>query len=183
MSMPAAEGSPSTLDPGGHASLHVREARWPEELPVVHGLISLYFESLRADANVPPELRMKDRAPELAGLLARHGDPSAAMLLAFADEQVSGCAAVQKLTSRERAAEMKRLYVLPEARGRGVGRALIQACAAWARERGARELLLDTLPEAMPGAVRLYRSLGFAATERYNENEGCCFAFFRLDLG
>ena len=45
-----------------------------------------------------------------------------------------------------------------------------------------RELLLDTLPAAMPAAVRLYRALGFQPAARYNENDGPEFAFYRLRL-
>ena len=104
-------------------------------------------------------------------------------MLAWLGEQVCGCVAIQRLAAHEHAAEIKRLYILPEARGLGAGRALLDACAAWARERGVRTLLLDTLPDAMPGAVRLYRSCGFVPAERYNSNVGPDFAFFRLDLG
>ncbi|WP_419805839.1 GNAT family N-acetyltransferase [Terriglobus sp.] len=163
-------------------AVRVRVARWPKDLPAAQHLFTRYFESLRTDPSVPPEIRTKDRAPELNGLATRYRDSTACLLLAFAGEQIVGCAAVTQLKSPNDAVEMKRLYVLPEARGRGAGRALIQACATWARERGARELLLDTLPDAMPEAVRLYRSLGFEPTARYNENEGRGFAFFRLAL-
>lgn len=148
----------------------------------MHDLFTRYFETLRTDPALPAEIREKDRAPELNDLGTRYVDGAARLFLAFAGEQVCGCAAGLQLPERPHAAEIKRLYVLPEARGRGAGRALIQACAAWAREHGAHELLLDTVPEAMPEAVRLYRSLGFATTERYNENVGPCFAFFRLAL-
>ena len=162
--------------------LQVRPAEWPRDLATVKQLFESYFRSLADDPAVPAAIRTRERKPELDGVMERYGAGSSSLLLAFADEQVCGCAAVIELAEREHAAEMKRLYVLPDARGRGVGRALILACATWAREHDARELLLDTLPEAMPGAVRLYRSLGFEPTERYNENEGCCFAFFRLGL-
>ena len=162
--------------------LEVRPAEWPRDLAIALRLFERYFASLSNDPAMPELIRTRDRRPELDALGGRYSDGSAALLLARSGEQVLGCAAVHPLASREQSAEMKRLYVLPEARGRGVGRALIEACAMWAREHGARELLLDTVPEAMPGAVRLYRSLGFEPTGRYNENEGCCFAFFRLDL-
>jgi ribosomal protein S18 acetylase RimI-like enzyme len=55
--------------------------------------------------------------------------------------------------------------VTAEARGRGLGRALVEAVIAWARERGAAAIRLDvTDTERARPAAALYRSLGFAPT-------------------
>jgi ribosomal protein S18 acetylase RimI-like enzyme len=57
------------------------------------------------------------------------------------------------------------MWVAPEARGRGTGRALVEAVVAWARERGAAAVRLDvTDTERARPAAALYRSLGFAPT-------------------
>lgn len=57
------------------------------------------------------------------------------------------------------------LYVVPEARGRGVGRQLVQAVADWSRAQGCRELASDTpLDNQLSQAV--HARLGFAETER-----------------
>ena len=58
------------------------------------------------------------------------------------------------------AAELKRLYVRPDARNRGIGRELVKDAAAWARAVGCRQLRLDVWPRREP-AIQLYRSLGF----------------------
>ena len=55
------------------------------------------------------------------------------------------------------------VYVTPEWRGRGVGRAVSEAVVDWARERGAREVLLH-VADWNDGARRVYESIGFAAT-------------------
>ena len=55
---------------------------------------------------------------------------------------------------------MKRLYVAPEARGLGLGKALTNAIVEVARKRGYSELYLDTLP-TMGTAVRVYDKIGF----------------------
>jgi GNAT superfamily N-acetyltransferase len=64
-----------------------------------------------------------------------------------------------------RAALMNDLFVVPGARGGGVGRALIEACRDRARERGARQLLWETAPDNET-AQRLYRGFG-ASEERW----------------
>jgi ribosomal protein S18 acetylase RimI-like enzyme len=57
------------------------------------------------------------------------------------------------------------MWVAPEARGRGLGRGLVEAVLAWARERGAPALVLEvTDTEAARPAAALYRSLGFEPT-------------------
>jgi ribosomal protein S18 acetylase RimI-like enzyme len=57
------------------------------------------------------------------------------------------------------------MWVAPEARGRGLGRALVEHVVGWARERGAAAVLLDlTDTERTAAAAALYSSLGFAPT-------------------
>ena len=59
---------------------------------------------------------------------------------------------------------MNDLYVEPESRARGIGRALIEASATVARERGARHLEWATAPDN-EGAQRLYDSTGAKRAE------------------
>jgi putative acetyltransferase len=56
--------------------------------------------------------------------------------------------------------ELRKMYYLPEARGRGLGRQMIAACLAAARELGYRRCYLETLT-GMNAAQHLYRSFGF----------------------
>lgn len=66
-------------------------------------------------------------------------------------------------------AELKRLWVAPAGRGRGVGEALCRACIAGARERGYQTLLLDT-DRGLAHANAIYERLGFADITRYYDN-------------
>ncbi|GAA3758716.1 GNAT family N-acetyltransferase [Terriglobus aquaticus] len=163
--------------------IEVRPAEWPQDREVAIRLLTGYFAWLAANPAVPESIRSIDRAPELALVPQRYDRQSSTLLIAWMGTEAVGCAAVHRLAAPPRSAEMKRLYVAPGARGCGTGAALIQASAATARQFGAFQLLLDTLPAAMPNAVRLYQSLGFEPFARYNRNLGPEFAFFRLRLG
>lgn len=166
----------------GRKTVVIRQAAWPADLAATQSLLREYFNMLATDPQVPEFLRAKNRAPELASVPTHYDQQSASLLLACSDRTPLGCTAVHMLAEREHSAELKRLYVRPAARGMQVGTRLVGAAAAWARERGAKEILLDTLPAAMPAAVRLYRSVGFQPITCYNVNREECFAFFRLDL-
>jgi ribosomal protein S18 acetylase RimI-like enzyme len=63
---------------------------------------------------------------------------------------------------------MKRLYVAPESRGRGIGRSLVEQVIQRARRVGYRRMVLDTVPE-MVEEIALYRSFGFVETSPYWE--------------
>lgn len=163
------------------AACSIRPAVSAADFTAAAALLESYFASLRENATVPLAIRQKDRKPELSALANGTGADSV-FLLAWRQDQPVGCITAHLLPSRPHAAEIKRLYVAPAARGSGLGSRLIQQAAQWARHQGARELLLDTLPRAMPEAVRLYQALGFTPTERYNSNAQADFAFYRLNL-
>jgi GNAT superfamily N-acetyltransferase len=66
-------------------------------------------------------------------------------------------------------AEVRRVYAVPESRGRGAGRALLAALEAFARDAGYRRIRLDT-GDRQPEALGLFRSSGFRAIPDYNGN-------------
>jgi GNAT superfamily N-acetyltransferase len=66
--------------------------------------------------------------------------------------------------------ELKRLWVPSSARGAGLGRILTQAVLDRARAAGRTAVYLDTVPDAMPAARRLYLDMGFAPCAAYNDN-------------
>lgn len=57
--------------------------------------------------------------------------------------------------------ELVKLYLLPEARGKGIGKSLIQQCVATATGFGFTSMYLETMPELII-AVGLYEHLGFS---------------------
>jgi ribosomal protein S18 acetylase RimI-like enzyme len=99
-----------------------------------------------------------------------------AVLLAWDRDEAVGCGALREIG--EGRAEMKRVYLRPEARGLKVGRALVSALIERAREQGCHTLLLDTLP-SMQSAIAMYQSLGFeqiACYSKDNPPDALCFS-------
>jgi GNAT superfamily N-acetyltransferase len=79
-------------------------------------------------------------------------------------------------------AEIKRMFVRPAARSRGVARALLAALEQVALELGYEKVRLDTGPKQVHG-LALYRSAGYVDVPPYNDNPFACFwGEKRLDL-
>jgi putative acetyltransferase len=104
---------------------------------------------------------------ELAGLPGKYAPPRGALLLARDGTQAAGVVALRPLEAG--LCEMKRLYVLPDFQGRGIGRALAVAIIDAGRRAGYRAMRLDTLAR-MAAAVEIYRALGFVEIPPYTDN-------------
>jgi len=105
---------------------------------------------------------------ELQNLPGKYALPNGRLLLAFVDEKVAGCVALRKL--EENVCEMKRLFVREEFRVFGLGEKLIEKLISDARAIGYQKMRLDTLPDKMPKAVKLYKSHSFREIQAYYHN-------------
>ena len=117
---------------------------------------------------------------ELAELPGDYAPPNGSLLLAVENDAVAGCVALRKIG--EGIGEMKRLYVRPEFRGKGLGRKLTETIIEAASDLGYQRLRLDTLPGKMDQAIAMYRSLGFKDIDRYYNNPYEAAAFLELFL-
>jgi GNAT superfamily N-acetyltransferase len=98
---------------------------------------------------------------------AELGPPGGTFLVGIRDGEPVCCGGVKRLD--DRACEIKRMYVAPQARGQGVARRLLGALEAAARELGYAIARLDTGPD-QPYARALYESAGYVEIENFNDN-------------
>ncbi|AVT37345.1 GNAT family N-acetyltransferase [Plantactinospora sp. BB1] len=86
--------------------------------------------------------------------------PAGAFLVAYLDEVPVGCAGWRTHDGAGDVAELKRMYVSPVARGRGVARQVLSAVEDSAREYGRRRLILEC-GDRQPEAIALYQGSGY----------------------
>jgi GNAT superfamily N-acetyltransferase len=140
----------------------VVEARWPDDRDTVRALFRAYIDGLDID------LGFQGVEAELASLPGKYARPEGLVLLAR-DETGAAIGTVAYRPFAPGDCEMKRLYVAPEARGRGAGRRLCDRLIDEARAAGYRRMLLDTGDWLKP-ALSLYRALGFTPIPAYYHN-------------
>ncbi len=117
---------------------------------------------------------------ELAGLPGDYAPPDGRLLLAEYGGELAGCVALHRLEPE--ICEMKRLYLRPQFRGKGVGRTLAETAIAEARSIGYRLMRLDTVEPIMKDAVAMYHRLGFKEIAPYRANpiEGAMYMELEL---
>jgi len=143
------------------------------------------FEQARAlfreyESWLAVDLCFQNFEKELAELPGKYAPPEGRLLLALENQEAAGCVALRKIG--EQTCEIKRLFLRPQFRGRGLGRQLAEAIISEARQIGYQRMRLDTLPPKMNDAIGLYRSLGFKEIEPYYHNPVPGAKFMELDL-
>ncbi|MBI4240630.1 MAG: GNAT family N-acetyltransferase [Candidatus Rokubacteria bacterium] len=144
------------------------QAESKDDLAHVRTLFREYADSLGLD------LGFQGFERELAELPGEYAPPHGRLLLARSGTEIAGCVGLRRIA--DGVSEMKRLYVRPDYRGKGIGKRLALAVIEEARRIGYARMRLDTLP-SMGEAIALYRSLGFRPIEpyRYNPVPGAMF--------
>jgi ribosomal protein S18 acetylase RimI-like enzyme len=116
---------------------------------------------------------------ELERLQQIYAPPQGFALVAYHNHLAVGCIALKPLETG--VAELKRLFVKPEARGLGIGSVLVRTVINMAPARNYRAIRLDSLSH-LTQALSIYRSVGFYETTRYNDNPLKDVVFMELKL-
>jgi ribosomal protein S18 acetylase RimI-like enzyme len=137
----------------------------PDDILGVRSLFVEYANSLEID------LCFQNFESELVNLPGEYVQPRGTLIVAKLGERFAGCCALRPLDAVDypNASEMKRLFVRPDCRGFGIGKALAEAVLDAARHADYSCVLLDTLTE-MEAARAMYEDLGFIEIPPYYHN-------------
>ncbi len=107
---------------------------------------------------VPVYQKLMDDLP------GRHVPPDGEIFVADHESQIVACGMTHRID--EATCEIKRVFVAPAARGKGVAQQLCQAAMQWGQSVGYSRMVLDTM-RGLPEAIALYEGLGFTPTAPY----------------
>jgi ribosomal protein S18 acetylase RimI-like enzyme len=153
-------------------TLRIIQAATAEEIDAARDLFCEYAASLGWD------LKDSRVAHEVELLPGPYSPPAGSLMVAHVGDTAAGALGLQPVpkgcriegTGAESAGELKRLFVAPQFRRFGVGRALMLRAETEAIARGYDSLVLTTSAEMMPLAQGLYESLGYAEFEPYRDD-------------
>jgi GNAT superfamily N-acetyltransferase len=132
---------------------------WLEAAALVHD----HVEWMRGWTDFDPLAEQPALCDELNDLSRHYGGDDAAVFVARWHELAIGCVAVR--CHDDGAAELKRMYLRPYARGRGFADRLVEAAVGFATERGCHTIWLESVRGAMDPAITVYRRNGFVDSD------------------
>ena len=152
--------------------IHIRRIG-PHEIPFAKELIYRVAHQLFQDTRPLEEAiafyETRHQMHDMDNVQQTYFDNDGIFLVITDDDQIIGTGAIRKIDSET--CELKRIWLLFEYHGRGLGYRMIQELLAFAREKGYRRIRLETDRDAQRRAYSLYERLGFYEIPRYSDNE------------
>jgi len=135
------------------------------------------------EKNIGVDLCFQNFAEEVKQLPGAYSEPAGVLLLALYEDKPAACCALReaKHSPYPKAAELKRLFVRPDFRGKGIARKLVTAILRRAVAKGYECVVLDTL-KTMSEAQTLYVALGFLEIPPYYKNPEAGTKYMKLNL-
>jgi GNAT superfamily N-acetyltransferase len=178
--MPSIQTSASS-----HFSYTISPARTPADIEAIRGLLHIYNQT-QID-----ELALEAEAASLPGRYSLpHGEMLLARLTPPAESKPIGWIGLRPFPelSEPRAqirytdvCEAKRLFILEEYRGLGIGRALVQAVVKAAKEKGFKEMRIS-VEKKLGWEIEMYKRWGFADIEKYFESVVPDLVYLALEI-
>lgn len=154
------DGFPTTGADGSSGARTIRFASTRRDWRAATTLLHDYIAWIEHSSSITVFAAQPDFAHELADLERAYSSATSALFLADDADTVCGTLAVR--IDAGGAAELKRMYVHPAARGKGHAGRLLRTALHWAADSGATVAWLETLPGVMDPAIELYRRHGFS---------------------
>ncbi len=160
--------------------LDIRPAYTYDNIENIKVLFNEYTQSLfTIESNFQSYLELQNYEDEINNLNQKYAMPAGRLYIAYCAGQAAGCIALRPMNQTE--CEMKRLYVRPQFRNKGVAKSLSERIIQDAADIGYQYMLLDTLP-SLAAAIRLYENIGFYRIPPYNDSPVGSTVFMKLDL-
>jgi putative acetyltransferase len=122
--------------------------------------------------------------PQLDHMFENYQDKDSVYYIVESEGKVVGGAGIKHLDgSKENICELQRMFLLPEARGKGIGRKLMELCITKARDFNYDQIYLESL-SSMKEAILLYQMSGFIRINKPmgNTGHGGCNVFMAMNL-
>lgn len=116
---------------------------------------------------------------EINNLQEMYSEPEGSMFLASINNKFVGVAGIRKFENN--ICELKRMYVKPEYRNKGIGRKILEYSIESAKKFNYEKMKLDT-DDLMQAAIKLYLDFGFEEIPAYRNNPNVCARYFELKL-
>lgn len=153
--------------------IEIRLAQHPQDFLDARQLILEYVAWLGMD------LSFQNFDTEMDGLPAMYNPQDGGLYIAYLEEKAVGVAGLRRFSATE--AEVKRMFVQPEARGFSIGKLLLEKCIDTARNLRYPTVKLDTA-DFMQAAIKLYTDHGFVEIPAYRYNPHAEARYFELKL-
>ena len=155
-----------------HPMIHIRRIQ-PHEVPFAKELIYRVAHQVFRDTHPLKEsmafYESKGTLNDMDDVQQTYFENDGNFLVMTHENQIIGTGAIRRLD--DTLCELRRVWLLFEYHGKGLGYRMIQELLAFAREKGYQRIRLETDRDAQSRAYGLYKRLGFYEIPRYSDNE------------